>query len=232
MTVQTHERLRDRKFALLLALLCVALAIETIGAQGSARYLADAVGSVLGVAIWFVVFQRRRERAAMAVVITLAVVLSSSRYFVAESFIDTLSLAVQALLAVFLWAAVYAILHDLFSKRSAGGANVLGAVCGYLIAGGAWGRINAITYLLMPSAYGFSPEIAALLPHWHGREALFSYYAFTQMLTLGYNDVNPLRAPATTWSLFGAMFGVFYTAVVVSQFVGMARPVRTEGDLE
>ena len=232
MTVQTHERLRERKFALLLALLCVALAIETIGAQGSARYLADAVGSVLGAAIWFVVFQRLQERAAMAVVITLAVVLSSSRYFVAESFVDTLSLAVQALLAVFLWSAVYAILRDLFSMRSAGGADVLGAVCGYLIAGAAWGRVNAITYLLMPSAYAFSPQITALLADWHGQEALFSYYAFTQMLTLGYSDVNPLRAPATTWSLSGAMFGVFYTAVVVSQFVGMARRVRTGGDHE
>jgi hypothetical protein len=32
-----------------------------------------------------------------------------------------------------------------------------------------------------------------------------------------------LRAPATTLSLFAALFGVFYTAVVVSQFVGLAQ---------
>jgi len=232
MAIEIHEGLHHRKFAVLLALLCLALAIETIAAKGSARVLSDAVGSVLGAVTWFVVFQRPRERAAMGAIILLALMLSWARYFVAESWVDALSLTVQALLAVFLWSAVYTILRDLFSRRSAGGANVLGAVCGYLIAGAAWGRINAITYLLVPSAYSFSPEVTALLPDWHGREALFTYYAFTQMLTLGYNDVNPVRAPATTWSLFGAMFGLFYTAVVVSQFVGMAQPVKAEGGNE
>jgi hypothetical protein len=226
MTDQTQQALRDRKFAVLLVLLGVALAIETIGARGSARYLSDAAGSVLGVAIWLVVFQRRREQALMGAIVALAVVLSSSRYVVAESFVYPLSLAVHALLALFLWFAVYAILRDLFSKRGASGANVLGAICGYIIAGAAWSRVNAATYLLMPSAYSFSPEITAALPHWHGREALFTYYAFTQVLTMGYNDVTPVGAPATTWSLFAALFGVFYTAVVVSQFVGMAQPVQ------
>ena len=52
---------------------------------------------------------------------------------------------------------------------------------------------------------------------------LFTYYAFAQVLTIGYSDVTPIRAPATTLSLFSALFGVFYTAVVVSQFVGLAQ---------
>jgi hypothetical protein len=48
------------------------------------------------------------------------------------------------------------------------------------------------------------------------------------MLTIGYSDVTPVRAPATTLSLFGALFGLFYTAVVVSQFVGLAQSRRRE----
>ena len=84
-------------------------------------------------------------------------------------------------------------------------------------------RVNGIAYLLVPSAYSINPEIAALLPDWHGRVALFTYYAFAQVLTLGYSDVTPVRAPATTLSLFAALFGVFYTAVVVTQFVGLAQ---------
>jgi hypothetical protein len=58
---------------------------------------------------------------------------------------------------------------------------------------------------------------------------LFTYYAFSQVLMLGYSDVTPVRAPATTLSLFAALFGVFYTAVVVSQFVGLAQSGRGEG---
>jgi hypothetical protein len=43
------------------------------------------------------------------------------------------------------------------------------------------------------------------------------------MTMLGYGDMTPVRAPATTLSLFAALFGMFYTAVVVSQFVGLAQ---------
>ena len=73
----------------------------------------------------------------------------------------------------------------------------------------------------MPSAYSINPELAGLLPDWYGRTALFTYYAFAQVLTIGYSDVTPVHAPATTLSLLAALFGVFYTAVVVSQFVGL-----------
>ena len=59
--------------------------------------------------------------------------------------------------------------------------------------------------------------------------ALFSYYSIAQMLTIGYADVTPIRAPATTVSLFSTLFGVFYTAVVVSQFVGLAQSGKGRG---
>ena len=47
-------------------------------------------------------------------------------------------------------------------------------------------------------------------------------------MTIGYSDVTPVGAPATTLSLFAALFGVFYTAVVVSQFVGLAQKAKRE----
>ena len=39
---------------------------------------------------------------------------------------------------------------------------------------------------------------------------------------------TPVRAPATALSLFGSLFGLFYTAVVVSQLVGMAQSGKRE----
>jgi hypothetical protein len=215
-----------RRYAFLLALLLVALAIETIYAQGAGRVLSDAFRTVLGIAIWFVVFKRPRERVAMAAVLVAAAVLSWGRYAVGGSLDRALSLAEQATLALFLWGAVYIILRDLFRSPARGAESVLGAICGYLIAGDGWARINAVAYLLVPSAFAIDPAVAALLPDWHGRVALFTYYAFAQVLTIGYNDVTPIRAPATTLSLFAALFGVFYTAIVVSQFVGLAQGAR------
>ena len=70
-----------------------------------------------------------------------------------------------------------------------------------------------------------------LLAHAQGRTALFVYYSFSQLLTLGYSDVTPVRAPATTLSLFAALFGLFYTAIVVAQFVGLEQgPAKGSDD--
>ena len=59
--------LRRHKHAVLLVLLFIVLAITTINAQSDAERLhTDVLRTVLGVAIWIVVFERRRERAMMA----------------------------------------------------------------------------------------------------------------------------------------------------------------------
>ena len=218
-----------RKYAVLLALLCIALAIETVNVRGGARFLSDTFRLVLGVAIWFVVFKRPRERVAMAVVLVAASALNWGRYLVPETLHRMLAIAEQTTLGLFLWFAVFVILRDLFRSPTTGAESVLGAICGYIIAGDAWARLNAIAYLFVPSAFAIDPGVAALLPEWHGRVALFTYYAFAQVLTIGYSDVTPIRAPATTLSLFAALFGVFYTAVVVSVFVGLAQSAKSGG---
>jgi hypothetical protein len=224
--------LRQRKYAVLLALLFIALAIETVNAQGAERFLSDTFRTVLGVAIWFVVFKRPRERVAMAALLVAAAAFSWGRYLDGGRLDHALSLADQSTLALFLWSAVYVILRDLFRAPTTSAENVLGAICGYLIAGDAWARVNAVAYLLVPSSYSIDPGVTALLPDWHGRVALFTYYAFAQVLTIGYSDVTPIRAPATTLSLFAALFGVFYTAVVVSVFVGLAQSAKGGGGNE
>ena len=224
--------LHRRKYAVLLVLLCVVLAIQTVSARGVDRFLSGAVASALAFAIWFVVFERRYERAVMAATLIATLAISWARYLSPTNPKHVLLLATDAAMSLFLWSAVFAILRDLFRTRAAGAENVLGSICGYLIAGDAWGRMNELAYLLVPSAYRINPEVAALLPDWFGRAALFTYYAYAQVLTLGYTDVTPIRAPATTLSLFAALFGVFYTAIVVSVFVGLAQSAKREGGKE
>jgi hypothetical protein len=105
---------------------------------------------------------------------------------------------------------------------------VFGAICGYIIAGQGWAHLNALAYLLAPATYLFDPKVVPPLGDWHGRTAVFAYYSYAQMLTIGYAAVTPLRAPATTLSLLAALFGLFYTAVIVSQLVGMAQTKSKE----
>jgi hypothetical protein len=100
---------------------------------------------------------------------------------------------------------------------------VAGEICGFLIAVDAWSGANISANLLAPQAFAFDPSVQELLGHWHAPLALFCYCSSAQMTMRGYADVTPVRAPATTLSLFAALFGMICTAVVVAQFVGLTQ---------
>jgi hypothetical protein len=66
--------LRRHKYAALLALLLVFLAIQSFDARhGAEGTLSNAFRTMLGVAILVVVFERHRERMAMAVILAAAI---------------------------------------------------------------------------------------------------------------------------------------------------------------
>ena len=89
--------LHHRRYAVLPVLLFVALAIETVNARGAERFASDTFRTVLGVAIWFVVFKRPRERVATAVVLVAASALSWGRYLAAGALVKLLFSAEERL---------------------------------------------------------------------------------------------------------------------------------------
>ena len=215
---------RRHKYKVLLALLLTSIVIQTYGLHsGFAGLLSDIFRTVLVVTIFLVVFRGTRERVPAALLLLATVVVGWTRNFTGAGNEGALALAFNALSSIFLWTAVAVILRDLFRTPEAGVGNVLGAICGFLIAADAWTGIHICAYLLAPHSLAFDPSVQQLLGHWHGRLALFCYYSFAQMTMLGYADITPVRAPATTLSLFAALFGMFYTAIVVAQFVGLAQ---------
>jgi len=221
--------LRRHRYAVLLPLLVVSLAIQSINAGvGADRWLSNIVLTVLGVATLIVVFERRRERVVMAIVVASMVGFAWSGQFVSANVGRMLAFGFHVLKLLLLVTAVWVILRGLFRGPAASADKVMGAISGYLLAGDAWAGANAIAYLVVPSAYAISAQVAFSPDDLQSSVALFSYYSIAQMLTLGYSDVTPVRAPATTLSLFTTLFGVFYTAVVVAQVVGLAQSVRRE----
>ena len=223
--MNTDVASRRHKYAALLVLLLVSVVIQSYGASG---FWSNSVRTLLGVAILIVVFERSWERAAGAVILALVIALGWWPD-VLPGHDQARLLVLNALMALFLGFAVFVILRDLFAKGSFGSGNVLGAICGYLIAGDGFGSVNAFAYGIAPVSYKLDPDVVALAAaDWHSQLALFSYYSFAQMLTINYSDVTPVRAPATTLSLLGTLFGLFYMAVVVSQLVGMTQSTRKE----
>lgn len=227
--METHRRAlpTHHRYTALLVVLVTALVMQSLRSAVEVEPIAlDVVSAVLAVAIYFAVFRTTPGERVMAVVLAFVVGIGLLRDSVPPHHERLSALAFQVLTAIYLCAAVAAILRDLFGNRKPGAQNILGAICGYLIAGAAFGAINIIAYVLAPESYGIDPRVADLASDWHGRIALFAYYSYTQLVTIGYADVTPLRAPATTLSLLAAIFGVFYTAVVVSQLVTVAQAER------
>jgi hypothetical protein len=220
--------LRRRKYEVLLALLLAFLVLQSFTvAIDSKSIWHDVTTTVLAVAIFLVVFERSSLRTFTAVFLVLIISIGWGHHLPVSSLFDhALSLAYSVSSAVFFWGAVWAILRNLFRKPVIGSENVFGAICGYLIAGQGWAFINALAYLLAPATFLLDPRVAPRIVAWYSRVALFAYYSYAQMLTIGYAAVTPLAAPATTLSLLGALFGLFYTAVIVSQFVGLAQSNR------
>jgi hypothetical protein len=221
--------LAGQRYTVLLAILIGSLVFQSIGGErGIAGVALDACATALGIAIFVVVFGHPRQHKAMAALLAAVLATGWARYAVATGPGNALAIAYHALTAMLMWVAVAAILRELFGTPRIGAENVRGAICGYLIAGSAWASTNVLVYLVWPAAYTFDPRVASMLADGSGRTALFSYYSLAQMLTIGYADVTPVRAPATTLSLLAALFGVFYTAVVVAQLVGMAQAARRD----
>ncbi|MFO1303242.1 MAG: ion channel [Burkholderiales bacterium] len=224
MTMQAKRFPARHRYAALLFVLVASLVTQSMRSAMDLYDIAlDGVSAALAVAIYVAVFRRTPEHRLMAVTLALVVAIGLVRDTVPPHHETTWALVFQALTAIYLGTAVTRILLDLFTEPRPGIQNILGAICGYLIAGALFGCLNTIAYVLAPGAFNVDPQVTHLSDNWHGRIALFSYYAYTQLLTIGYADVTPVRAPATTLSLFAAIFGVFYTAVVVSQLVAVAQ---------
>ena len=102
-----------------------------------------------------------------------------------------------------------------------GGDDVLGAICGYLLAGIAWGSLYLLVELLVPGSFSVQQAIAGQLGGWYARQAVFDYYSLMTLTTIGYGDITPIRPPATSLTWIEAMFGQFYIAVIVAQLVGL-----------
>lgn len=116
--------------------------------------------------------------------------------------------------------AVAMVLQHLFERRAVSIDDILGTLCGFLLAAMAWANFYAIVALLEPGAFYVQgvehPPYAA----WHARESLFLYFSLATITTVGYGDVTPVAPIARSAAMFEGVFGQFYIAVVVAQLVG------------
>jgi len=185
------------------------------------RVLYDAAFGAVTILVFFAIFLRPWERSLALALIFPAIVANLAHYALPEGSQLVAASVYHFSCAAFLGFSVAVVLRDILRRRTISGDHVLGAVAGWVLMGLIWGNLFALTDRLVPNSFSVATAIAGQLSEWHSRRALFDYFSFTTLTSLGYGDITPTRAPAYTLAWLEVMFGGFYMAVIVAQLVGM-----------
>jgi voltage-gated potassium channel len=220
--------LRQHKYAILLAaLLCVAF-VESFSQRLLRPVLSDLALTTTMLLVFLIVFERRADRVVAFTVLVTAVASFAARYVLSDRApqlpFDIINHSAKLLLVAF---ATFVILRNIFAQRVVGGDDVLGAVCGYLLAAGAWADLFFLIESVWPGSFSVSPRLSAGLDSWNGRIAVLNNVSLGSLTSLGWSAAVAVQPPATILVPLEALFGQFYIAVVVAQLVGARLSQKT-----
>jgi hypothetical protein len=226
------ELYRQRRFAILLVLLAVLLAVPPIlfGFGLSAAWFDALLTLVVLAAIQSLCFERRQRVFALLLGIpTIAIGLGGHALPAAAG---RWVLFVGHLGAVlFLFGSAGLIVQSLFNSRSLTFDSIYGAICGYLFLGLAWAMSYSLIEVVEPGSFQISPSLRtageACPPQ------VLTYYSFVTLTTVGYGDVTPISPATRTFAWIEAITGQFYLAIIVAGLVSMLaarnRPLQPPG---
>jgi Ion channel len=113
------------------------------------------------------------------------------------------------------------IVSQVFSARRLRLDDVVGAFSGYILIALFWGRLYVLAWMLIPASFNISPDISWELKNWSTLHALFDYFSFTTITSIGYGDITTIGPVSDALVWLEVMCGQFYMAVVVATIVGM-----------
>jgi voltage-gated potassium channel len=135
---------------------------------------------------------------------------------------DLAAVAIEhAAAALFLAFAVTVILRDIFKSERIDADHILGAVCGYLLAGIAWGNLYFLVETLGPGSFAMTANVADQLKQNASKRYLLDYFSFVTLTCYGDTKLTPVAATASSLTFLETIFGQFYMAVLVAQLVGL-----------
>jgi len=95
---------------------------------------------------------------------------------------------------------------------------IMESINGYLMLGMSFSILIALISIVNPGAFSFPHLVTAVDPtisHFSD----YTYYGFVTLTTLGYGDVVPLTSAAKSISIFTAITGQLYIAIIIAALV-------------
>jgi voltage-gated potassium channel len=216
------NRLRERRHLVLLLMLVSTIVVPPL-ARGylAGAIIFDVLRTLVVLIVFFIIFQRRLDR-VVSMVIGLPVLAGGwAPHILPDRFETAFGVVHHSFLVAFLGFAVAVILRGIFERKEVRADDVIGTICGYLLAGIVWGNLYLLVELVFPGSFSVRQDIAEQLASRHVRQSLFADYSFVTLTSLGSGNITPTSSPATSLTWLEAMFGQFYIAVIVAQLVGL-----------
>jgi hypothetical protein len=97
--------------------------------------------------------------------------------------------------------------------------SIFATIAAYLLVAGLFAQIYMCLLTWNPASFSLPVEVAGRPVHM--LQADMTYFSLVTLATVGYGDILPVTSTARMLSMFQAVTGQFYVAVVVAIFVGM-----------
>jgi len=131
----------------------------------------------------------------------------------------TISIGALALTLLWLVAAVWIIVPELFKKQHVTMDTIFGAVVAYLLSAVAFAITFEIIEVRNPGSFAGLPDDAST-SRWK-LVASMMYFSLICITTVGFGDIVPESAIAKPIAALEGMFGQLYLAVMIARLVGM-----------
>src|SRR5262249_23175220 len=156
------------KYLALLAALVGAAILEPLSVTWpeNAHIIGGVAVLMLNVPVFLVVFEAQWERGVAFGLLTPLVAANIVHEVVSDRW-QIGAVVFHCLATTFLALAVSMILKRIFQRQAIRTDDVIGVLCGYLLAAVAWGNAYALVYVLWPESFRVADAIAWQLADWH-----------------------------------------------------------------
>jgi hypothetical protein len=167
------------------------------------------------------VYAANFRRSLLIFALVLAVPAIFQRILLPNVYASWLSILNLVLSLVFDVFVVIVLFRHVFSKVEANSETIFGALCIYLLVGFSFASVYGMVAAFRPGAFYLDP-----LTNLHRVPDRFDFvfYSFGTMTTLGTPGITAVSAQARSVSIFEAILGILYLAVMIARLVGAYRP--------
>ena len=131
----------------------------------------------------------------------------------------TLTILNAGLSLIYLGFLLAAVGVQVFGEGPVTGHRIRGAIVVYLLLGGIWALLYQVLALTIPQAFRL-PE--GLVGDSDALQRLLTYFSFITLTTTGYGDITPVHPVARLLTMFEALVGQLYPAIILARLVSLA----------